>query len=284
MDDPNRLEMFDVKDIEQAVPDVFLLKVLTANVCFIGEPNKHNPDWVLIDAGIPDQHEVIVKTAHHRFGSHAPRAIILTHGHFDHVGALNELLSKWDVPVYAHELETPYLTGQKSYPKPDPTVGGGLMSALSPLYPNGPIRVGDHLKTLPQEGSVPFMPGWRWIHTPGHTKGHIALFRDSDRVLIAGDAFVTVKQESAWAVLTQELEIHRPPAYFTSDWEAAGESVRKLAALEPRAAFTGHGMPIAGKALTEGLVSLAHDFNEIAIPDHGRYVDDNHHSAGELHP
>ena len=41
------------------------------------------------------------------------------------------------------------------------------------------------------------MPGWRWVHTPGHTAGHVSLFRDADRTLIAGDAFVTTKQESA---------------------------------------------------------------------------------------
>ena len=73
-----------------------------------------------------------------------PQAIILTHGHFDHTGAVEELLKNWDVPVYAHPREMPYLTGQIKYPPPDPGVGGGLMSFISPLYPRGPVDISDH--------------------------------------------------------------------------------------------------------------------------------------------
>ena len=53
-----------------------------------------------------------------------PAAVLLTHGHFDHVGALKELADQWDAPIYAHGLEHPYLDGRSSYPPPDPTVGG----------------------------------------------------------------------------------------------------------------------------------------------------------------
>lgn len=51
------------------------------------------------------------------------------------------------------------------------------------------------------------MKGFRWIHTPGHSPSHISLFREEDGCLIVGDAFVTVKQESLYKVLTQELEL-----------------------------------------------------------------------------
>src|SRR5262249_21501064 len=81
--------------------------------------------------------------------------------------------------------------------------------------------LGDRVRPLPADGSVPGMPGWRWLHTPGHTAGHVSLFRDEDRVLIAGDAFTTVAQESFLAVLTQARHVHRPPAYFPTDWSAA---------------------------------------------------------------
>src|SRR5919107_1012291 len=60
-----------------------------------------------------------------------PAAVVLTHGHFDHVGSLEALLEAWDVPIYAHPLERPYLTGVSPYPPPDPLVGGGMMAFAS---------------------------------------------------------------------------------------------------------------------------------------------------------
>jgi hypothetical protein len=90
--------------------------------------------------------------------------------------------------------------------------------------------------------------------------------------MIVGDAFVTVKQESLYAVVTQEQEIHGPPAYFTPDWEAARRSVERLAALQPSIAATGHGTPMGGEELTRGLEKLVREFDQVAIPDQGRYV------------
>ena len=74
------------------------------------------------------------------------------------------------------------------------------MSLLAPLFPRRPIDVSRWLQRLPEDGSVPQMPGWRWIHTPGHTPGHISFWRERDRTIIAGDAFITTNQESAYAV------------------------------------------------------------------------------------
>jgi glyoxylase-like metal-dependent hydrolase (beta-lactamase superfamily II) len=65
---------------------------------------------------------------------------------------------------------------------------------------------------LPEDGTIPGFPEWRWIHTPGHTVGHVSFFRDSDRVLIAGDALATTKQESFLAAAAQTPELHGPPA------------------------------------------------------------------------
>jgi glyoxylase-like metal-dependent hydrolase (beta-lactamase superfamily II) len=175
--------------------------------------------------------------------------------------------------VYVHELELPYVTGRSSYPPPDPTVGGGAMAALSWAYPRGPIDLGERARLLPADGSVPGMPGWRWIHTPGHTAGHVALFRDADRTLIAGDAFVTTKQESATAVMSQRPGVHGPPAYFTPDWGSAARSVQALAALEPEIAATGHGVPLRGPEMRTELHRLATEFRALAMPESGRYVD-----------
>jgi glyoxylase-like metal-dependent hydrolase (beta-lactamase superfamily II) len=254
---------------EEISPDLFSCTLQIVNISLVGTAE----DWVLVDAGMPQSAQRILKMVEDRFGPDArPKAIVLTHGHFDHVGAIVDLVKAWDVWVYAHELEIPYLTGQVSYPEPDGSVEGGILAKISPYYPNEPINLGSHVRTLPSDGSIPGMPGWRWIHTPGHTPGHVSLFRNKDRALIAGDAFVTVEQDSLYKVITQKKQLTGPPVYFTTDWHAAEQSVRKIEALNPNVVITGHGVPMSGEELTSGLSLLAADFKNIAVPDHGRYV------------
>jgi glyoxylase-like metal-dependent hydrolase (beta-lactamase superfamily II) len=254
------------------LPDVYSYTDQIVNLFAVGDPNDAE-GFVLVDAGMPKSAGEIKGMLANRFGGSAvPKAIVLTHGHFDHVGSLVELLKEWDVPVYAHEDELPYLTGKKDYPPGDPGVDSGLVAKMSPMFPNHGIDISSRIQALPQDGTVPSMQGWKWIHTPGHTPGHISLFREADRMLIAGDAFVTVKQESLYKVLTQTQEISGPPRYFTTDWEAAFESVKKLEALKPAIAVTGHGLPMSGEKLTESLETLVRNFSEIAMPKHSRYV------------
>jgi glyoxylase-like metal-dependent hydrolase (beta-lactamase superfamily II) len=260
--------------VYEILPDLAYLRTAIVNVQLFGAAGSGDRQWVLIDAGIPGSAPTIRDAAERRFGSGArPAAIILTHGHFDHVGALKELAKQWDAPIYAHDLEHPYLDGRSSYPPPDPTVGGGLMAAMARFYPRGPIDVGKRLKPLPADGSLPHMPGWRWIATPGHTPGHISLWRAADRATIAGDAFITTRQESAFAVALQFPEIHGPPMYYTPDWVSARASVESLAALEPDLAVTGHGPAMRGMAMREALHTLAREFDRIAVPPDGRYTD-----------
>jgi glyoxylase-like metal-dependent hydrolase (beta-lactamase superfamily II) len=262
----------------EAAPDLAWLRTGIVNVAFLGHPDAGDRGWVLVDAGIPGFTGTIVRAAEHRFGGSRPAAIVLTHGHFDHVGALKELAERWDVPVYAHHLELPYITGRSAYPPPDPSVGGGLMARTSPLFPPGPFDVGGRAQALPgsangdDSGAVPGAPDWRWHFTPGHTAGHVSLFRERDRALVAGDAFVTTKQESLLAVYEQRIEIHGPPMYYTPDWDSARASVERLAALDPHVAVTGHGLPVSGETLSEGLQTLARNFDVAARPTHGRYV------------
>jgi glyoxylase-like metal-dependent hydrolase (beta-lactamase superfamily II) len=259
--------------VHEIAPDLAYERLLIVNVVYHGAPGAGGGRWVLIDTGIPGSTRAIEGAAADRFGEGArPAAIVMTHGHFDHVGALKRLAERWEVPVYAHPLELPYLDGRTSYPPPDPSVGGGLMSALSRYYPRGPVDVRPWLHALPEDGAVPGMPGWRWIHTPGHTPGHVSLWRESDRTMIVGDAFITTKQESAYAVATQRPELHGPPMYYTPDWPRARTSVERLAALEPELVVTGHGPAMRGAEMREALHTLAREFDRVAVPEHGRYV------------
>lgn len=260
--------------VRAVLPDLAYQRLAIVNVAYFGTADAGEGGWVLIDTGIGGSQGSIVSGAESRFGLRKrPAAIVLTHGHFDHAGSARALLERWDVPVFAHPLEFPYLDGSASYPPPDPKVGGGIMSLTSGLFPRGPVDLRRWLRPLPEDGSVPHMPGWRWIHTPGHTPGHVSLWRAGDRALIAGDAFITTAQESAYAVFTQRPEMHGPPRYYTQDWEASWSSVQRLASLEPEIAITGHGHAMRGPELRRALHALASEFEAVAIPRTGRYVD-----------
>lgn len=257
--------------VDTVAPDVIRIRYLFANAYLVGS----SAGWVLVDTALHGADGTILEAVNDHIGQDAqPEAVVLTHGHFDHVGALSALLERWPVPVVAHELELPHLIGEEDYPPPDPTVGKGAMALMSFAYPNEAIDLSDRVQALPTDYSVPGMPGWRWIHTPGHTNGHVSLYRESDGLLLAGDAFVTVQQESLYAVATQQPEVHGPPAYFTTDWNLAFQSVQDLQQLQPQIAATGHGTPMRGESLASGLAKLVNDFDEIAVPDHGRYVPD----------
>ena len=259
------------KNIFLVAPGVWRMKDVFVNVFIV--QNNHSSNWILVDTGLktslPKIKHMIAEVLE---PGASPMAIVMTHGHFDHRGSLQQLADEWQVPVYAHHLEMPYLTGKSSYPPPDPTVGGGGMASLSFIYPKKPINIAEHLFELPEDGTVPGIPDWKWIHTPGHTPGHISLFRERDGVLVAGDAFVTTNQESVFAVMTQKRELNGPPKYFTSDWGAAARSVKELAALEPAVIATGHGHAMYGDAARKDLHKLARKFWELGMPASGRYV------------
>jgi glyoxylase-like metal-dependent hydrolase (beta-lactamase superfamily II) len=263
-----------VHELEELTTDVARLRIAFANLYFVGRAGASGTTpWVLVDAGLASGAAQVLDRAAMRFGrDHLPSAVILTHGHFDHVGALEPLLRVWDVPVYAHPLELPFLTGKADYPPPDATVGAGLLARISPHYPERGIDLGDRVQPLPATGHVPGMPGWRWVPTPGHTPGHISLFRPIDRVLIAGDAVTTTRQESLLSLSIQPQELNGPPAFFTTDWNHARRSVATLASLKPTTIASGHGAPMRGNDLPAALAALARDFDFRARPRRGRYV------------
>jgi glyoxylase-like metal-dependent hydrolase (beta-lactamase superfamily II) len=252
--------------MKQIAPGVTWVSDTIVNLYLVGEPGG---PWTLVDAGMPGRHERIRAAAEARYGAGAkPEAIILTHGHFDHYGSARELATYWDVPIYAHALEMPFLTGKSMQPPGDPTPGGFFAFAYRFLPPSG-ADLGDRVRPLPPDGEAPHMPGWRWRHTPGHTPGHISLFRDDDKTLLAGDAFLTVNLDSFLATVAKKQEIARPPTPATYDWVAARRSIAQLAELGPFTVAAGHGVPMAGPEVAGELQAFAEDFS---APLHGRYV------------
>jgi glyoxylase-like metal-dependent hydrolase (beta-lactamase superfamily II) len=254
---------------ERVAGDVFRLKTLMVNVYFVRD--RTSGQWAVIDTGMPGFAATIRRIGEQLFGT-TPTAILLTHGHFDHVGGLPTLAEQWGVPVYAHPLELPYLTGRSKYPPPDPTVGGGSQSWLSPLFSRGPIDLGSRVNVLPMNGVVPGLPEWQWLLTCGHAPGHVSFFREADRTLVAGDAVVTTKQETAIGAMFQRPTlVWRPPAYFTPDWTSARRSAETLAALEPEVLATGHGRVMYGPEMRRELRDLADRFDAY-MPASGRYI------------
>lgn len=256
---------------KEVTKDILLLEFTVVNAFIVD--NQEENKWVLVDTGLENSADFIMECVEKRYGKNSPpEAIILTHGHFDHVGSVIKLSELWNVSVYAHALELPYLTGKKDYPVGDPTVDGGLIAEMSPTFPHTSINLGNRAKVLPPDGALPGMNGWKWIHTPGHTEGHISLCHEDEGILIPGDAFTTVKQESLLSVITQKENISGPPAYLTTDWKAAKHSVEILRNLNPNLAIPSHGQPMEGEDLSKHLDLLVKEFDEIAVPEHGVYV------------
>lgn len=250
-----------MKDI---APGVACLPTSFVNVYLVGEPRG---PWTLVDTGLPLFSGKVRDAAWRRFGR-KPRAIVLTHGHFDHASNARALAEEWDVPIYCAALEMPYVTGRSDYPPPDPTVGGFLGNA-SRLMPNSPLDLEPRLRELPASGLLEEMPGWTWLPTPGHSPGHVSFFRESDCILLAGDALATADMDSWIGAVTKQRKLWRAGTPFTCDWTAARESVRQLAELRPRVIGAGHGLPMSGSGLSEKLVEFSADF---PIPEQGRYV------------
>jgi glyoxylase-like metal-dependent hydrolase (beta-lactamase superfamily II) len=256
-------------DLSKMANGVFHTKIIFVNSYFVDTPDNATGSFVLVDTGMPYAAGKIRRAVENRYGAGAkPTAIVLTHGHFDHAGSALALAEEWNVPVYAHRLELPYLTGKSDYPPQDPTVGGAI-AQMSRLFPHSGYDLKNYVHALPDNGEIVEMRGWQAFHTPGHTAGHISLWRESDRILLAGDALATMNMDSWISNITEEREFCSPPKPFTTDWQAAQRSIQLLADLEPNIVAAGHGKPMTGADTAQKLKEFARNFEP---PRKGRYA------------
>ena len=206
------------------------------------------PSWVLVDTGWPHRAKLIKTAAQGLLGAGTrPASILLTHLHPDHIGSAAELAGLWDVPVYVHPADLPLAAPR--YPRQywDPI--GRVIEPLLRLLP--PKRPETTLEGLVQ-GLDPAQPptglaDWQCVPAPGHTPGHAAFYRPQDRVLITGDAVLTLNLNSLTDLVRRKHRVSGPPHISTWNWAVAVRSVAALAELHPQVLAPGHGRPMAGE-------------------------------------
>jgi glyoxylase-like metal-dependent hydrolase (beta-lactamase superfamily II) len=185
---------------------------------------------VLIDAATRQAEKRILRQIPaHRVTAHA-----LTHAHPDHQGASHSVCTKLGIPLWcgaddADAMEDAGVMQQRMGTGADTFVQRRFF--LGPPHPVARrLREGDEVA------------GFTVLEVPGHTPGHVAFWRESDRTLIAGDVFFNVPN------------LRPPPAGFNDDTARNRESMRRLAALEPAVAVFGHGPPLRDPAKLQALV------------------------------
>jgi glyoxylase-like metal-dependent hydrolase (beta-lactamase superfamily II) len=249
----------------QIAPDVFCLGPrgrTQTNVYFV----RAGASWALVDAGWEGDAARIEAAARSLLGTGAaPAAILLTHDHPDHAGAARVLAGTWHCPILLHPAEVAIANGDfaamERFAGPlDRWVILPAMRALGERRRTAVIEresLAGLVAELPPDGAIPGLDGWSWVHTPGHTPGHVSYVRAADRVALTGDALVTLLVNSPAGFLLGRRGLSAPPWYTTWDGAAAAASVASLAALGPTVVGGGHGHPLAGPATAAAVRAFA---------------------------
>jgi glyoxylase-like metal-dependent hydrolase (beta-lactamase superfamily II) len=162
-----------------------------------------------------------------QLGDRRPSMLALTHAHPDHQGCARLVCERYGIPLACHAADVPTMQGER------------------PMQPdNAPIRFMARLLSGPafpvarvlQGGEE--VAGFRVVHAPGHTPGHVVFFREGDRVAVVGDVLNGMNLATAWPGL------HEPPTFFCTDVAENRRSIRKLAGLGPSLLCFGHGPPL----------------------------------------
>jgi glyoxylase-like metal-dependent hydrolase (beta-lactamase superfamily II) len=247
---------------EEIAPGVHWLALRGANVYFVRSASS----WSLVDTARSRDGRAIRKAAAQLFAAEMhPHAILLTHGHPDHAGSAAELARAWGVPVYLHPDELPALVSEDLHCPPellDP-IGRFILPLMRLLPPGMRHRILSNggldkvIRPFDRGSGVPGLPEWERISTPGHSPAHLAFFRRSDRVLISGDACLTLNIFSPRDLLSGRQRLSLPPYISCWDWRRTKQSVGVLARLAPRILASGHGVPMAGEDVADDLRRFA---------------------------
>jgi hydroxyacylglutathione hydrolase len=201
--------------------DVYLLRGRprnAINVYLVGD--------VLIDAATRQAEKRIMRQISQR----AVSAHALTHAHPDHQGASHAICERLGIPLWCGQGDIPAMEtpgGVQNSQAP------GWLNRLQQRYWTGPPH--PVARALVEGDEV---AGFCVLETPGHSRGHVAYWRESDRVLILGDVL------NGMNVLTGIPGLHEPPLVFTPDPARNRESARRLAELRPALTCFGHGPPL----------------------------------------
>ena len=215
---------------------------------------RSTPGWTLVDAGWAGDGDRIAAAVARVIGHANPVGILLTHAHPDHEGDCLELARRWNCPVWlspeelriaCRDFDAMLATAMPL----DRWVILPIMRLLGrrrreELFARSTLA--GVARSFDPGSGVPGLPDWECIQSPGHTAGHVSLFRSRDRVLVSGDALVTVKIDTILNLLLGRTGLSRPPWYTTWDRDQATASIAKMAALAPAVVAGGHGLPLTG--------------------------------------